>query len=86
MKIKLLILVLLVCLVGCGQEPEFKMINKGEVSKVEYQKGDFSNSPKTIIYFVDGRIAYLTGGYPIPGKKIEIYEKRAGRYKIEEVR
>jgi len=72
---KILILLLMsIGIIGCGNTIECKLVKEGEVKKVEYLQGNFSSRDKTIIYFIDGTSQVLFGQHSVPYKKIKLYD------------
>ena len=64
-----------VLLSGCDNPPKYKLVKSGEVSQVDYQQGNFSESAKTIIGFKDGSFKVLRGSFSIPSVNIDIYQQ-----------
>jgi hypothetical protein len=84
----LLVVAMLFCsaVCGCDNKPDWKLWKEGEVAKVEYLQGNFSESPKTIIYFTDGSTCALHYSWSVPYKNIKLYyDTQETRYKFEEI-
>jgi len=63
-----------------------EVVKIGEVMEVEYLQGNFTESTKTIVHFMDGTKVVFRGTHSVLSKKIAVInDSRYSGYQFEEV-